>query len=89
MNTSPDPRMKHHPSFEEYWDKCVVLGGREKEFQRCARETWHARDAEVKELVECLKEMTEAFEARMGDWENPDFHECYNKAVSAIDRATK
>lgn len=35
-------------------------------------------------LLKQLKIMNDAFEARMGDCENADFHECFNDSVALI-----
>lgn len=43
--------------------------------------------AAAPELLEALKEITEAFEGRCADWENPEFNDCYNKARAAIAKA--
>ena len=35
-------------------------------------------------LAEALRNITDAFESRMGDYENAEFHDCYNKAREAL-----
>jgi len=43
--------------------------------------------AAAPELLAALESLSYAFEARMGDWENADFHAVYRDAIAAIAKA--
>lgn len=39
---------------------------------------------DVARLVEAMKKLMRGYEARMGEWENPEFNDEYNEAVEAL-----
>lgn len=103
MESSHDPRMKPYPSFEEWFNRDYpiqevdglgfegalqnMMNAWRPIIQTHSNKAWNARDQQVNELLEALKAISEAFEARMGDWENAEFHDCYNKAMIVITRS--
>jgi hypothetical protein len=44
--------------------------------------------AAAPELLEALRDLMPEFESRLGDFESPEWHDCWNKAVAAIAKAT-
>lgn len=38
----------------------------------------------MREMAEALRELAESFEGRMGDWENAELHDSYNRARSIL-----
>jgi hypothetical protein len=54
--------------------------GCEAELRRQYRQLAELRD----ELLSHLRIMCGKFEGRMGDWENPEFHDEYNAAIAII-----
>ena len=57
----------------------------------CLNRHWHKHFHTVQDAIACireqhaaLKEITDAFEGRCGEWENPEFNECYNEARAVL-----
>lgn len=46
--------------------------------------TEQVKAVSMREMVEALRELAESFEGRVGDWENAEFHDSYNRARSIL-----